>query len=98
MALLAQNGYQLPPVQAIPWPIMPGYGKNYPVPLPGSGMKLRQIGRFLQAYSAWKSCSKADMRARMLSEWNALHRSCTAGDAKTRQCIKRVVDYLAECA
>ena len=95
MALLAQEGYQL---QTIPWPIPPGPGEQYPAPSSGSSINPRQIGRFVQAYSAWKSCSKDDIYARMLSEWEAFHRSFTASDAKTKQCIKKVVNYLAENA
>ena len=95
MALLAQEGYHL---QAIPWPILPGVGEQYPVPAPGSGIKPRRIGRFVQAYSTWKSCSKADIYAHMLSEWGALHRSFTASDARTKQYIKKVENYLAENA
>ena len=65
------------------------------MPAPGRGIRHRQIGRFVRAYSTWKTCSKADMCARMLSEWEALHRSCIASDAKTQKCIKGVANYLA---
>ena len=98
MGLLAQGGYQLTPLQAIPWPIIPGHGEKYPVPAPGSGIKHRQIGRFMRAYSTWKACSEADIYTRMLSEWKALHKSCIARDARSQQCIKGVVNYLTQYA
>ena len=98
MGLLAQGGYQLTPLQAIPWPIIPGHGEKYPVPPPGSGIRNRQISRFVRAYSTWKSCSETDTNTRMLSEWEALHNSCIASDAITQKCIKRVVNYLTQYA
>jgi len=98
MALLAQDGYQLTPFQAIPWPIIPVLGEKYPVPTPDGGFKYSQLGRFVRAYSTWKSCSEADMYTRVLSEWKALHKSCIARDARTQQCIKGVVNYLTRYA
>jgi hypothetical protein len=96
MTLLAQGGHQLPSSQAIPWPILPGLGEHYPVTAPGRGIKHRQMGRFVRAYSTWKTCSKADICSRMLSEWEALHTSCIVGDPRTEQSIKGVVNYLTE--
>ena len=96
MTLLAQVRSQLPPFQAIPWPILPEIGEQYPAPAPGGGIKRQKIGRFVQVYSTWKCCSKADIYARMLSEWEALHKSYAASDARTKQCIQGVVNYLVE--
>jgi len=98
MASLAQARYQLPAIRAIPWPVLPSLGEQYPVPVSGRGFKHRQIGRFVRAYGTWKLCSKADICGRMLLEWQALHTSCIASDARTQQCIKGVVNYLAEPA
>jgi len=98
MALLAQGGYQPPLFPAIPWPILPGPGEHYPVPAPGRGVRHRQIDRFVRGYSTWKSCSKADICARMLPEWEVLNTSTMASDTKTKKCITAVVTYLAESA
>lgn len=94
--MLAQVGSQLPPFQVIPWPVLPGLGEQYPAPAPVGHNERQKIGRFVQAYSTWKCCSKTDIHARMVSEWEALHKSYTASDARTKQCIKGVVKYLAE--
>jgi len=96
MTDLVQGGYQPSVFQTIPWPILPVPGENYPVPVSGACVKRRQIDRFVRAYGSWKSCSKADIYARMLPEWEALHTSFVACDDRTKKCIKGVVNYLAE--